>query len=78
VLFTPASLLTGLAPCTWWLIAAPAYQGIGAAILVPASLSLLTASFAEDRGSIHGGLARHIHQVSPYQELHQQGHCVLV
>ncbi|MEV4130576.1 MFS transporter [Dactylosporangium sp. NPDC049742] len=42
-----ASLLVGLAPWSWWLIAARAFQGIGAAILAPSSLSLLTASFAE-------------------------------
>jgi len=49
VLFALASLLVGLAPYTWWLIAARAFQGIGAAILAPSSLSLLTASFAEGR-----------------------------
>ncbi|WP_433611433.1 MFS transporter [Dactylosporangium sp. CA-139114] len=47
VLFALASLLVGLAPYAWWLIAARAFQGIGAAILAPSSLSLLTASFAE-------------------------------
>jgi EmrB/QacA subfamily drug resistance transporter len=48
-LFSLASLLVGLAPDQWWLIAARAFQGIGAAILAPSSLSLLTASFAEGR-----------------------------
>jgi len=47
VLFAFASLLVGLAPYAWWLIAARAFQGVGAAILAPSSLSLLTASFAE-------------------------------
>ncbi|MEU4240937.1 MFS transporter [Actinoplanes sp. NPDC026619] len=47
LLFALASLLVGLAPYTWWLIAARAFQGVGAAILAPSSLSLLTASFAE-------------------------------
>ena len=47
VLFALASLLVGLAPYGWWLIAARAFQGIGAAILAPSSLSLLTASFSE-------------------------------
>jgi EmrB/QacA subfamily drug resistance transporter len=47
LLFALASLLVGLAPYAWWLIAARAVQGVGAAILAPASLSLLTASFAE-------------------------------
>lgn len=46
-LFSVASLLVGLAPYAWWLIAARAFQGIGAAILAPSSLSLLTASFPE-------------------------------
>jgi MFS family permease len=49
VLFSSASLLVGLATDQWWLIAARAFQGIGAAILAPSSLSLLTASFAEGR-----------------------------
>ncbi|MBM2622358.1 MFS transporter [Actinoplanes sp. LDG1-06] len=47
VLFGLASFLVGVAPTAWWLIAARALQGIGAAILAPSSLSLLTASFAE-------------------------------
>ena len=47
--FALASLLVGLAPAGWWLITARAVQGIGAAIVAPASLSLLTASFAEGR-----------------------------
>ncbi|MFI7063152.1 MFS transporter [Kribbella sp. NPDC050124] len=47
--FSLASLLIGLAPTGWWLIAARALQGIGAAIVAPASLSLLTASFPEGR-----------------------------
>lgn len=49
VLFALASLLVGLAAHPWWLIAARAFQGVGAAILAPSSLSLLTASFAEGR-----------------------------
>jgi EmrB/QacA subfamily drug resistance transporter len=50
VLFGLASLLVGLAPYAWWLIAARALQGIGAAILAPSSLALLTASFPEGTG----------------------------
>lgn len=46
-LFGTASFLVGAAPFTWWLIAARAFQGIGAAILAPSSLALLTASFPE-------------------------------
>jgi EmrB/QacA subfamily drug resistance transporter len=49
VLFGVASFLVGAAPNQWWLIAARAFQGIGAAILAPSSLALLTASFAEGR-----------------------------
>ncbi len=47
--FSIASLLIGLAPEGWWAIAGRAVQGIGAAIVAPASLSLLTASFPEGR-----------------------------
>jgi EmrB/QacA subfamily drug resistance transporter len=43
--FTLASLLIGFAPAEWWIIAARALQGVGAAIVAPSSLSLLTASF---------------------------------
>ncbi|WP_159701530.1 MFS transporter [Arthrobacter sp. 18067] len=49
VVFSIASLLIGLAPTGWWAIAGRAIQGIGAAIVAPASLSLLTASFPEGR-----------------------------
>ncbi|KNB50884.1 hypothetical protein AC230_20215 [Streptomyces caatingaensis] len=45
--FTLGSLLAGLAGWAWLLIAARALQGVGAAILVPAELSLLAASFTE-------------------------------
>ncbi|GAA3880464.1 MFS transporter [Leifsonia kafniensis] len=47
--FSAASLLIVVAPAGWWLIAARALQGIGAAIVAPSSLSLLTASFPEGR-----------------------------
>lgn len=43
--FATASLLIGVAPTGWWLIGARALQGVGAAIVAPSSLSLLTASF---------------------------------
>ena len=43
--FALASLLVGVAPAGWWLIGARAVQGIGAAVVAPSSLSLLTASF---------------------------------
>ncbi|MFI0975709.1 MFS transporter [Streptomyces sp. NPDC021093] len=47
LLFTLGSLLAGLAAWPWLLIAARALQGVGAAILVPAELSLLTSVFSE-------------------------------
>lgn len=43
--FAIASLMVGVAPTGWWLIGARSLQGIGAAIVAPSSLSLLTASF---------------------------------
>src|SRR5215217_2883234 len=46
-LFGVSSLVGGLAPSPWVLISARFIQGVGAAALVPASLSLLTAIFAE-------------------------------
>lgn len=49
IVFSTASLLIGLAPAGWWAIAGRALQGVGAAIVAPTSLSLLTASFPEGR-----------------------------
>src|SRR6516165_10590547 len=46
-LFTVCSLLGGLAQSGAWLIAARAAQGVGGAILAPATLSLLTTTFVE-------------------------------
>jgi EmrB/QacA subfamily drug resistance transporter len=45
--FTASSLLGGLAPNEAWLITARALQGLGAAILAPATLTILTASYPE-------------------------------
>ena len=45
--FTAASVLCGLAVGTATLVAARALQGVGAALLVPASLALLGATFPE-------------------------------
>lgn len=45
LVFSSASLLIALAPAGWWLISARAIQGVGAAIVAPSALSLLTASF---------------------------------
>src|SRR5580704_12111004 len=45
--FTISSLLGGLAPTAWTLLAARALQGAGAALAAPSALSLLTTAFAE-------------------------------
>ncbi|MER6982243.1 MFS transporter, partial [Streptomyces carpinensis] len=47
VVFSATSLLVGAAQSQWWLIGARALQGVGAAVLAPSALSLLTRSFAE-------------------------------
>ena len=47
VLFSLASLLGGLAQSETWLIAARALQGLGAAIVSPAALSIITTTFAD-------------------------------
>jgi EmrB/QacA subfamily drug resistance transporter len=48
-LFTTASLGAAFAESTAWLLAARAAQGVGAAMLSPAALSLVTTIFAEGR-----------------------------
>ena len=48
-LFTAASLAIGLAPSAGWLLTARAAQGVGAAILAPSTLALLTTSFPPGR-----------------------------
>src|SRR4029450_4214048 len=55
VWFTAASVLCGLAPSIGALIVARALQGVGGALLVPGSLSLIPATFrSEDHGSAIG------------------------
>jgi len=55
VTFTAASLLCGLAPDIRLLIGARALQGVGAAMLVPGSLAILTSTFdPADRGRAIG------------------------
>jgi EmrB/QacA subfamily drug resistance transporter len=47
--FAGSSVACGLAPNPRWLIGARALQGIGAALLVPGSLALLSATFPPER-----------------------------
>jgi EmrB/QacA subfamily drug resistance transporter len=47
ILFSLASLLGGLAQSEAWLIGARAVQGLGAAIVSPAALSIITTTFAD-------------------------------
>ena len=47
ILFTVASLLCGLAPSETWLIVARGLQGLGAALVSPAALSIVTTTFRE-------------------------------
>jgi EmrB/QacA subfamily drug resistance transporter len=55
VWFATGSLLCGVAPSAGMLIAARAFQGIGAALLTPGSLAIIEASFEPDgRGSAVG------------------------
>ncbi|MCU4672713.1 MFS transporter [Microbacterium fluvii] len=51
VVFSLASLLIALAPAAWWIIAARAVQGVGAAIVAPSALSLITATFEGEERS---------------------------
>jgi EmrB/QacA subfamily drug resistance transporter len=48
-LFTVASLAVGLAQSPAWMITARAVQGVGAAILAPSTLALLSTAFPEGR-----------------------------
>jgi EmrB/QacA subfamily drug resistance transporter len=55
VVFAVASAWCGAAPNIEWLIAARGVQGVGAALLVPGSLALISVSFpAEERGRAIG------------------------
>src|SRR6266852_385530 len=49
ILFSAASLLGGFATTQAWLLAARAAQGVGAAVVAPAALSLITITFPEGR-----------------------------
>ncbi len=48
-LFTSASLAVGLAQTSTWLVGARAIQGIGAAIIAPSVLALISTTFPEGR-----------------------------
>ncbi|MGI5502269.1 MFS transporter [Lentzea sp. CA-135723] len=50
-LFGTASLLIGVAPTGWWIVAARGLQGVGAAIVAPTSLALITAHFTGEARS---------------------------
>jgi len=49
LVFTASSAACALAPSVWWLVAARAAQGLGAALVVPASLALLRAAYSDRR-----------------------------
>ncbi len=49
ILFGLSSLAGGLAAAEWQLICARAFQGLGAAIISPAALSIVTTTFTEGR-----------------------------
>ena len=49
VVFTIASMMCGWAQTVEWLIAARVGQGVGAALLIPASLALVMAAFANEQ-----------------------------
>jgi EmrB/QacA subfamily drug resistance transporter len=55
VLFTASSFMCGLAPSAAILIGARSFQGAGAALMMPATLSIISAAFpAEERGTAIG------------------------
>lgn len=68
--FGATSLLSGIAPSIGTLIAARALQGVAAAVLVPGSLAIISASFCEeDRGRAIGtwsGLAGVSTAIGPF------------
>lgn len=70
VWFTVFSVSCGVAPNTAFLVVSRALQGVGAALLVPGSLAIISASFAPgDRGSAVGawsGLAGVVTAIGPF------------
>jgi hypothetical protein len=79
-IFTAASMVAGLAQSTAWLLAARALQGVGAAILAPSTLALLTTSFSEGtertRADVRGH-RQHWHQHRTRSRRHPHG-CALL
>jgi EmrB/QacA subfamily drug resistance transporter len=51
-LFLAASAACGLATGVWWLVAARVLQAVGAALLTPASLSIVLAAFPQDKRAV--------------------------
>src|SRR5579863_6297555 len=51
-LFTAGSAAAALAPTVGWLIASRAVQGVGAAVLIPLTLTLLSAAVAPERRGV--------------------------
>lgn len=49
LLFTAASILCGLAPNVWWLIAARALQGLGAAVMMALSMAFVGGVIPKER-----------------------------
>jgi len=73
-LFIAASALCGLAGTVGWLIAARALQAVGAALLTPASLSIVLAAFPQSRrGQATCGSSRHSHHAA-HRLLTHSGH----
>jgi EmrB/QacA subfamily drug resistance transporter len=56
VVFTLASAACGLAPTAGWLIGFRAVQGVGAAMLLPQTLAMLTMVFPADRRGVAFGI----------------------
>jgi EmrB/QacA subfamily drug resistance transporter len=55
IVFGSSSLMIGLSPNDTWLVAFRAVQGVGAAFMMPATLSIITQAFpAEQRGTAIG------------------------
>ncbi|WP_157271432.1 MFS transporter [Azohydromonas aeria] len=50
--FLAASAACGLATGVWWLVAARVLQAVGAALLTPASLSIVLAAFPQDKRAV--------------------------